>query len=154
MRIVLIPGVLALRPEYASLTDPVAELRAAVAAALAWAGKDGLVVTANGSATRTEQAPGHFDARAEGFDAALRTALTTPDPAALRAVDTDLAAQLWAHVGALPSLADHLEGAELVGLDYDDAPYGVQYWVLRWHLPRVAVSAESAGEGGSPRRRA
>jgi hypothetical protein len=35
-RVVLVPGVLALLPEYAGLTDPVAELRAACLAAVSW----------------------------------------------------------------------------------------------------------------------
>lgn len=131
-RVVLVPGVLALRPEYASLTDPVPELRAAVTAALEWAGPDGLVVVANGSAKRTEKAPGYFDERAEGFDAALREALCEPSPEALRAVDRALAADLWADVASLDTLADALDGARLVSMDYDDDPFGVQYWVMRW----------------------
>ena len=39
-RVVLVPGVLALLPEYAGLEDPVAELRAACLAAVAWLGPD------------------------------------------------------------------------------------------------------------------
>jgi hypothetical protein len=35
-RVVLVPGVLALLPEYAGLTDPVAELRAACLTAVSW----------------------------------------------------------------------------------------------------------------------
>ena len=131
-RIVLVPGVLALRPEYASLVDPVAELRAAVTAAVEWAGPEGLVVVGNGSAKRTEKAPGYLDERAEAFDEALRTALVEPSPAALRRVDTALATELWASVESLGTLADALEGARLVSVDYDDFPYGVQWWVMRW----------------------
>ena len=44
-RVVLVPGVLALLPEYASLTDPVAELRAACLAAVAWLVEEGGPVT-------------------------------------------------------------------------------------------------------------
>jgi hypothetical protein len=129
--------VLALRPEYASLHDPVAPLRAAVEAALAWVdeGGPGEVVVGNGTAKRTERAPGHLDARAEAFDAELRAALTSPDPAALAAVDTDLAAELWASVESFGRLATLLDGAALVAVDYDEAPYGVQYWVMRWESP-------------------
>ena len=36
VRVVLVPGVLALLPEYASLSDPVAELRAACLSAVSW----------------------------------------------------------------------------------------------------------------------
>ena len=40
-RAVLVPGVLALLPEYAGLEDPVADLRAACERAVAWLGADG-----------------------------------------------------------------------------------------------------------------
>ena len=39
-RVVLVPGVLALLPEYAGIEDPVAELREACLAAVAWLGAD------------------------------------------------------------------------------------------------------------------
>jgi len=129
MRIALVPGVLALRPEYASLVDPVPELRAAVAVVEAWAD---VVLIGNGSAKRTEKAPGYFDPRAEDFDDSLRAALVAPAPSGLRAVDDGLAKELWASTESFVELADLLEGARLVSVDYDDAPYGVQYWVMRW----------------------
>jgi hypothetical protein len=47
-------------------------------------------------------------------------------------VDAGVADELWAATGCLADLADALEGARLVGVDYDDAPYGVRYWVMRW----------------------
>ena len=154
MTTALVPGVLALLPSYASIEDPVAGLRSAclqavgrlgprvrvvasdatggsgarVGAALARAvgarvvddGETGVLVVGNGSATRTEKAPGHLDERAEAFDDALRSAFD--------AVDPGLATQLWADVDclrALPPLAE----AEVL---YDDAPFGVQYWVAVW----------------------
>jgi hypothetical protein len=129
MRVVIIPGTLALRPEYASIDDPIPELRKAVQEAVEWLGSGRLVV-ANGSAKRTEKAPGHFDERAQGFDAALGEALRTGDLDALRGIDRALAAELWADVEALTELED-LEVTD-VQVDYDDAPYGVQYWVVRW----------------------
>ena len=43
-KVVLVPGVLALLPEYAGLEDPVAELRAACLEAVAWLGDDVRVV--------------------------------------------------------------------------------------------------------------
>ncbi|MDQ6523391.1 hypothetical protein RB608_07280 [Nocardioides sp. LHD-245] len=149
--VALVPGVPALLPAYASLEDPVAPLRAAclaavgglgprvrvrssgpsgarVAAALVEAvgavvvedGATGVLVVGNGSAKRTEKAPGDFDPRAEEFDAGLRSSFA--------GVDAALAAELWADtacLGELPPLAD----AEVT---YDDAPFGVQYWVARW----------------------
>jgi hypothetical protein len=157
--VALIPGVHALLPGYASLHDPVAELRAAVGEAVAWLGDDvrivaseqgrrvgesaleergvstgptsggSILVVGNGSACRTEKAPGFLDERAEAFDAALRRALID-DPAALADIDLDLGRELWADVDALPSLAEL--GLRRPEVRYDDAPYGVQYWVITW----------------------
>lgn len=156
--VALVPGVPALLPSYASLEDPVAALRAAchdavgrlgprvrvrasgpsgarVAAALVTAAggtvvddgetglETGLLVVGNGSATRTEKAPGHLDERAADFDAALRRTFA--------GIDATLAAELWADtacLGDLPPLGE----AEVL---YDDAPFGVQYWVAVWPAP-------------------
>lgn len=166
MRVVIVPPALALLPSYASLDDPVADLRAAVDAAVAWlletgpvvgiggssAGEQvarhlvgdpsdavpGLLVVAGGSAMRTEKAPGAFDERAEAFDALLGKALADGDLAALESLDLDLAGELWAGDDALvlAALGRRLtrSGTRVtdVRVDYDDAPYGVQYWVVRW----------------------
>jgi hypothetical protein len=161
-RVVLVPGVLALLPEYAGIEDPVAELRAACLAAVSWLGREVTVlagaqgarvadhlleaaevsrlaslapqppeaaylVVGNGSAKRTEKAPGHFDERAEAFDAALGESLRAGQPA----VDVALAGELWADVDAIVELGD-LDELGKAQVDYDDAPYGVQYWVMRW----------------------
>lgn len=161
--VALVPGVLALLPEYASLDDPVADLRAACvkavgalgprvrvvasgrsaervgAAIVAEAGggvvaagatadsgaETGVLVVANGSAKRTEKAPGHFDERAEAFDAALGASLRAGGPVE---IDAALARELWADAGALP-LVDGLGEATVL---YDDAPFGVAYWVMAW----------------------
>jgi hypothetical protein len=161
MRVVFVPSTLALLPEYASREDPIADLRKAVDNAVAWLVEDGparvaggsatrigshllgerhdpgnrdrTLVVANGSARRTEKAPGHFDDRAESFDASLGQALRAGDSAALAAVDRHLAAELWADVEGFTSLGSDLDlAAAEVHVDYDDAPYGVQYWVVRW----------------------
>jgi len=162
MRVVFVPSTLALLPEYASIEDPIADLRRAVDDSVAWLLEDGpatayraspaahriaehllgtrrgdgpgALVVANGSATRTEKAPGHFDERAAGFDAAIGKALADGDPAALADIDTILAEELWAMPDAdlLRSLADRFRPATEALVDYDDAPYGVQYWVVRW----------------------
>ncbi|WGL51182.1 hypothetical protein P5P86_14565 [Nocardioides sp. BP30] len=163
MRIVLMPGCLALLPEYASLNDPVADLRRAVLEAVSWLGEEveiigteqgrrvaasalaarprvaadtgeerSVLVVANGSACRTERAPGFLDPRAEAFDSDLGAALREPSAAALGAVDRRLAEELWADVAALPELAALLAEARTVAVDHDVAPYGVQYWVVRW----------------------
>jgi hypothetical protein len=160
-RVVVVPGCLALLPAYASLHDPVAPLRAAALEAVRWlegevevlgsdsgrrvgealldeagpvrghAATDRLVVL-NGTARRTEKAPGHLDPRAEAYDAALGAALAGPDLTALAEVDLGLGRELLADVDALPALTGLLAGAGPATVDYDDAPYGVQYWVMRW----------------------
>lgn len=161
-RVALVPGCLALRAAYASVEDPVAELRSAVAGALAWLGPDveivaseqglrvaeellrarertagaeqSVLVVLNGSACRTEKAPGHYDARAEAFDHRLGAALVAPDLTALADTDRALGEELWADLAALPRLTRLLGSAAPATVDYDAAPYGVQYWVLRWRL--------------------
>lgn len=92
----------------------------------------GVLVIGNGSAMRTDKAPGYFDARAAAFDDDLRRALVEPLPAALAGIDTALAEELWADVSAIRSLADLLAPGMRADVRYDDAPYGVQYWVVRW----------------------
>ena len=156
------PGVPALLPSYSSIDDPVAELRAAclevvaelgprvrvlasdaglrvARALLAEVGAEvvtdeptGVLVVGNGSAKRTLKAPGHFDDRAEVFDDDLRRALLEPLPAALRALDEQLADEMWADVAAVRALGDLLAPAVRAEVAYDDAPFGVQYWVIRW----------------------
>ncbi len=164
MRAALVPGVPALLPQYASLEDPVAELRAACLRAVGDLGPrveistigpgrrvaehlvaaaggvvtdghrvpTGVLFVGNGSAMRTEKAPGHFDERADGFDAALRAALTAPDPAALATVDTALADELWADAAGIRDLGRFLTPDRVAQVHYDDAPFGVQYWVISW----------------------
>lgn len=166
--IMLMPGVPALLPRYASLEDPVAELRAACLEAVSGLGprvrlvasdgvgievaaaiaaevgaevveddETGLLVIGNGTARRTEKAPGHFDPRAEALDAAIREALVE-DVSRLEEIDGALAAELWADTGQLSGLVSHAgaSGVELASrrarVLYDDAPFGVQYWVVRW----------------------
>ena len=162
MRVVVVPGTLALLPEYASVEDPIPDLRAAVEEAVGWLLADGpatalwgspsahriaehllgdrgghapgVLVVANGSATRTEKAPGHFDERSAAFDGFVGKALAEGDPAALAGIDTALADELWAMPDAdvLRKLAGRVRPVTDVQVDYDDAPYGVQYWVVRW----------------------
>ena len=162
-RVVLVPGVLALLPEYAGIEDPVAELRDACLDAVGWLGGDVTVladpqgarvarylfdaavvsrqapegrprppgaylVVGNGSARRTEKAPGHLDERAEAFDAELGARLR----AGRFEVDEALAGELLASVSAIAELGRTVPDAGPAQVDYDDDPYGVQYWVMRW----------------------
>jgi hypothetical protein len=153
---VLVPGVLALLPQYAGLEDPVAELRAACVAAVGWLGEDVAVladgqgrrvaehllavttrsggepsylVVGNGSARRSEKAPGHLDDRAHAFDAALRAALSSSDASGL---DPGLGDDLLASLDGIRLLLDLLPAGTPATTDYDDDPFGVQYWVMRW----------------------
>ena len=162
MRVALVPGVPALLPSYSSIDDPVAELRAACLAVVGALGPrvrvvasddgrrvarallaevgaaevtdepSGVLVVGNGSAKRTLKAPGHFDERAESFDDHLRRALLEPLPAALSALDEQLAEEMWADVASMRTLGDLLMPGVRAEVAYDDAPFGVQYWVIRW----------------------
>ncbi|MGW7140196.1 class III extradiol dioxygenase subunit B-like domain-containing protein [Streptomyces xanthophaeus] len=101
------------------------------------AGRDGrvaLLVMGDGSACRTLKAPGYLDERAAAFDAGAARALGAADTAALGGLDAGLAAELQA-AGRAPwqVLAGAAEGAGLDGrLLYEDAPYGVGYFVAAW----------------------
>src|SRR5262245_27818423 len=155
-RVVLVPGVLALLPESGGSEHPVPELRAAATGAVGWLGREVTVlagaqgarvaghlldttprtgdepsylVVGNGSAKRTEKAPGHFDERAERFDLALGDSLRAGHPA----VDADLSRELWASTDAIVELAELDGDLGEAQVDCDDAPYGVQYWVMRWN---------------------
>ncbi|MCX5375442.1 class III extradiol dioxygenase subunit B-like domain-containing protein [Streptomyces sp. NBC_00091] len=93
-----------------------------------------LLVMGDGSACRTLKAPGYLDERAAAFDAAAGRALGAADTGALAALDPVLAAELLA-AGRAPwqVLAGAAEGAGLDGrLLYEDAPYGVGYFVAAW----------------------
>ncbi|MEW2416635.1 hypothetical protein AB0953_23315 [Streptomyces sp. NPDC046866] len=93
-----------------------------------------LLVMGDGSACRTLKAPGYLDERAAAFDAAAGHALAAADTAALAALDAGLARELQA-AGRAPwqVLAGAAEGAGLDGrLLYEDAPYGVGYFVAAW----------------------
>jgi hypothetical protein len=161
VRVALVPGVLALLPEYAGQEDPVPEVRAAALAAATWLVEAGPVtvvgdeqgsrvgrhllagaaegdgsaylVVANGSARRTDTAPGYVDDRAVPFDTALEAALREPDPGALEGLDVDLAAALLVgNPAGLVRLGTLLRRAGPPMVDYAGDPYGVQYWVMRW----------------------
>ncbi|MFI1397211.1 class III extradiol dioxygenase subunit B-like domain-containing protein [Streptomyces sp. NPDC020681] len=93
-----------------------------------------LLVMGDGSACRTLKAPGYLDERAAGFDAMAARALGDADVDALKAMDESLAYELKA-AGRAPwqVLAGAAEGAGLDGrLLYEDAPYGVGYFVAAW----------------------
>ncbi|WP_328301162.1 hypothetical protein OG389_27805 [Streptomyces sp. NBC_00435] len=93
-----------------------------------------MLVMGDGSACRSLKAPGYLDERAAAFDAEAARALGAADLPALAALDAGLAAELQA-AGRAPwqVLAGAAEGAGLEGrLLYEDAPYGVGYFVAAW----------------------
>lgn len=102
----------------------------------------GVLVVADGSATRTDKAPGHLDERAEAFDAAIASALRDGDADALGGIDLDLADELWCRGAAtLRSVGDALaarmhrdERQVSVGAVRDEAPLGVGWFVADWRL--------------------
>jgi hypothetical protein len=97
----------------------------------------GVLAMGDGSARRSEKAPGHLDPAAAGFDAAVAAALAAGDTTALAALDPAEGERLlaagvpvWRAVGAA------LAGRPVVArLRYDDAPFGVGYLVAEWHVP-------------------
>jgi hypothetical protein len=93
----------------------------------------GLLVMGDGSARRTEKAPGWLDERAAGFDAGVAKALGSGEPDALR-TDLTLGADLLAAGAPVwTAAAALLAGREWrAALTYDEAPYGVGYFVAEW----------------------
>jgi hypothetical protein len=95
-----------------------------------------LLAVGDGSARRSLSAPGYLDERAAPFDASVERAIRDGQPAALAALDPELAADLMADGrAAWQVLAGALtaEGATPGGLRgdvlYADAPLGVAYLV-------------------------
>ncbi|MFB7760521.1 MULTISPECIES: class III extradiol dioxygenase subunit B-like domain-containing protein [Streptomyces] len=93
-----------------------------------------LLIMGDGSACRTPKAPGAFDERAAAFDADAAAALGRADIAALDGLDAELARELRvAGRSGWQLLAGAGRGAGLGGaLLYDEAPYGVGYFVATW----------------------
>ncbi|HWC33786.1 MAG TPA: hypothetical protein VG650_03050 [Mycobacteriales bacterium] len=98
---------------------------------------DALLVVGDGSARRTEKAPGHLDERAESFDASVEAALRDGDVAGLGGLDPDLAADLmcagapvWRWVAGVVG-GRPVADAEVLAAT---APYGVAYFAAWWRL--------------------
>jgi len=98
-----------------------------------------VVAVGDGSARRSEKAPGHLDPRAEAFDLRIAAALRDGDVAALATVDAGLATEVMCH--GLPvwqwvsRLVDSQAAATTAGgPTLHVAPYGVGYFVESWLL--------------------
>jgi hypothetical protein len=108
---------------------------AALGAKLAMAAdRVGLLVMGDGSARRSEAAPGYLDPRAEAFDAAVVAALELGDTAALARLDPALARELLAAGRAPWQVLAGAWGEDMPDpqLLYAGAPYGVAYTVAVW----------------------
>ncbi|WP_199748123.1 class III extradiol dioxygenase subunit B-like domain-containing protein [Actinomadura sp. WAC 06369] len=93
-----------------------------------------LLVMGDGSACRSEKAPGYLDERAGPYDEAVGRALGAADAAALAALDPGTSGELRAAGRAAWQV---LAGAAAAGrftgeLLADEAPYGVGYLVASW----------------------
>lgn len=99
-----------------------------------------LLVMGDGSACRGTAAPGYDDPLAEAYDKEVARALAAADAAALLALDPQLSARLLV-AGRAPwqvlAGAAQASGRGYRGeLHYDDAPYGVAYFVASWEAAR------------------
>lgn len=110
-----------------------------------------LLVMGDGTACRSEKAPGYLDERAAPYDEAVARALECADASALAALDPELSRELqvagraaW-QVLAAAATAGTAGGttAETTGeggfdavLLADEAPYGVGYLVAAWSRTR------------------
>jgi hypothetical protein len=89
-----------------------------------------MLVMGDGSAKRSPAAPGHFDDRAESFDATIERALRDGDLGAITRLDPSLARELMATGRpAWQVLAGALGSAGPADVLYADAPFGVCYFV-------------------------
>lgn len=132
----LLRGWAAAPLEGVGVGEPLEQDRCAATGAMIATAADrvALLVMGDGSACRTLKAPGYLDERAAPFDASVAAALAAADTTALAALDPELAETLKA-AGRAPwqVLAGAAEGAGLAGqLLYEDAPYGVGYFVATW----------------------
>lgn len=116
---------------------------------LALGDHDALLVVADGSARRTDKAPGHLEDRAEPFDAVLEAALADGDADVLGGVDQSLADAVWCTTAPVWRAAGDAAAARLAahagahgparptqaGLRLATAPLGVGWFVAGWTLP-------------------
>ena len=94
-----------------------------------------LLVMGDGSACRSEKAPGYLDERAEPYDASVARALRHADTSALAAAEPELSRELQAAGRAAWQVLAGAAGAPggfTAELLADDAPYGVAYLVATW----------------------
>ncbi|GAA4221328.1 hypothetical protein FHR32_005040 [Streptosporangium album] len=96
------------------------------------AGRVAMLVMADGSACLTEKSPGYLDPRAQPYNTALVEALARAEAPALAGLDPGEAAGLWVAGRAALQVLGGAGGSLNGEILYDDAPYGVGYFVARW----------------------
>ena len=104
-------------------------------------GPTAYVVVGDGSAKRSERAPGHLDQRAFDVDATILRALGSADTAALSGLDPALCDELLVTAAAPLGRAAYVlrDRTDLAGeVLWSGDPYGVLYWVARWTTPSTA----------------
>lgn len=96
------------------------------------------LVLGDGSNRRGPRSPGHEHPQAAGFDAEVARAFAAGDPAALLALDVELATVLgaagrgvWQALAGAVAAAPGWPSIDAAVL-YDDAPFGVEYLVAAW----------------------
>ncbi|MGI5270211.1 hypothetical protein ACQEUU_13745 [Nonomuraea sp. CA-218870] len=94
----------------------------------------GLLVVADGSARRSEKAPGYVDPYAIDLDARIGAALAAADPGALLTLDpAGCARAMVAGRAAWQVMAAACEGGTWRSrVLYEEDPFGVAYWVVTW----------------------
>ncbi|MGY1841019.1 MULTISPECIES: hypothetical protein [unclassified Modestobacter] len=97
-------------------------------------GPVGVLAMGDGSARRTEKAPGALDPAAPPYDAAVAAALAAGDAAALAGLDAAEGARLLvAGVPVWRAVGTALRGRPVTAeLRHDAAPFGVGYLVASW----------------------
>ncbi|MEN3536628.1 hypothetical protein AAH991_16055 [Microbispora sp. ZYX-F-249] len=124
-----------LRFEAVGFDAPPDECAAAGRAIAGSAPRVALLVMGDGSARRTEKAPGYVHPDAVPYDEMLAGALASGDSGRLLALDPAPARELWAAGRAAFQVlggAARQAPPPAAELLYDDAPYGVGYFVARW----------------------
>ncbi|MCT9932923.1 class III extradiol dioxygenase subunit B-like domain-containing protein [Planotetraspora sp. A-T 1434] len=100
-----------------------------------------LLAMGDGSARLTEKSPGYLHPLAAPYNRMLGDAMASAEAGRLLEIDPAVAEELWvggrAAFQVLAGAAEPVEGARratrrLGGSLYDDAPYGVGYFVARW----------------------
>jgi hypothetical protein len=107
----------------------------------------GLLVCGDGTACRTEKAPGYFDPTAQAWDERALAALRNADPTQLLALDPDEAMRLMAAGRAPWQVLAGAAGSDTFNahIDWAAAPYGVMYVAGTWTRTDPAYVSASAG---------